>query len=1079
VARPLAFSGLTIPAVGSINAAAGSRMLPAVGWRTLIPLTYGEDRVRGQVLNIARHATDTSHMLVQVLWGHACHAVDTLRLNDQALPAGATVSTYTGSQVVANADLVAAFAVQGVTYGDVLGGFAYSVVAMPISAFDGRLDYSARVFGRKLYDPRLDSTAGGSGPHRLNDATTWEWSENPSLALADWLQSSLYGAAEPVSWSSVPAAANANAAAIGSPAEVHRKIGLTLYEPTATRDMAEALRAYAGCWLVPAAGGVKLLPDTDAAASAGYDHAAGQIAALEPLQLRDLGTSPTAVEVIYTDTSQIPWRAQSVTQMLPGAGTTLPWRVSTVRLPGIHRVTQAYREATERLNKLTLSNLSTSVEVFDVGIAHEKGDIITLTHPVGLAAKPFRVTDVHMPTPGRWRLAIAEHDPAAYSTAVVTTPTYADTSLVLDGFGQAQRSLIDATWWRPGAAWEWALNEDVSGENSIVWGAGPRGESQALWQAVAAGTPGVSQDGGWTESTLAATPKNAFAVDVRKTYRFALPVRRVSGAGPLYWGPSQLGKVCTLNTSTPDLNPYASVADMPLPNRWYLIVFFVYPAGSTGLTNASAGVYDMETGERVLGANNFCWAAGTNECSTRAYQYYNSTGATTLWAQPQVQVLDGYEAARISYIGQGQVGYPNLAPDVATDLSDALSTAAAAQATADGKIDSYWQTTAPGSASEGDLWFDTDDGNKQYRWTSGAWVAADDTRIGTAISAASTAQATADGKVVTFVQTSAPTAEAVGDLWLDSDDGFRMYRWSGSAWLDVRDAGISAALSTAAAAQATADGKIDSYWQASAPGSASEGDLWFDTDDGNKQYRWTSGAWVAADDTRIGTAISAASTAQATADGKVVTFVQASAPTAEGVGDIWIESDNGNKLYRWSGSSWDAFTLGQAAISTAGVATGNLADHSVTSGAIEDSSTVVGSSGSPGASVRVATVWGPTITTEAGDELDINVAGLLEESFWSQAALAYVELWLTHAPTFGGTQTEFGTRRRYLSPVDVYTANNTWFALDMHGQITPGAVTQDYVLRVSIAYRDAAGAAKQCGKDFTANAQWRVVRRKR
>jgi hypothetical protein len=34
----------------------------------------------------------------------------------------------------------------------------------------------------KVYDPRLDSTfPGGSGSHRLDDETTWEWSENPAL----------------------------------------------------------------------------------------------------------------------------------------------------------------------------------------------------------------------------------------------------------------------------------------------------------------------------------------------------------------------------------------------------------------------------------------------------------------------------------------------------------------------------------------------------------------------------------------------------------------------------------------------------------------------------------------------------------------------------------------------------------------------------------------------------------------------------------------------------------------------------------------------------------------------------------
>jgi len=42
--------------------------------------------------------------------------------------------------------------------------------------------------GVKLYDPRKDSTyAGGVGTHRLNDPTTWTWSENPYLAALAWL----------------------------------------------------------------------------------------------------------------------------------------------------------------------------------------------------------------------------------------------------------------------------------------------------------------------------------------------------------------------------------------------------------------------------------------------------------------------------------------------------------------------------------------------------------------------------------------------------------------------------------------------------------------------------------------------------------------------------------------------------------------------------------------------------------------------------------------------------------------------------------------------------------------------------
>jgi hypothetical protein len=52
------------------------------------------------------------------------------------------------------------------------------------------------------------------------------------------------------------------------------------------------------------------------------------------------------------------------------------------------------------------------------------------------------------------------------------------------------------------------------------------------------------------------------------------------------------------------------------------------------------------------------------------------------------------------------------------------STLSTIQTTADGKNSIYRQATQPtgGSYVEGDLWFDTDDGNKFYRYTSGVWT---------------------------------------------------------------------------------------------------------------------------------------------------------------------------------------------------------------------------------------------------------------------------------------------------------------------------------------------------------------------
>jgi hypothetical protein len=104
--------------------------------------------------------------------------------------------------------------------------------------------------------------------------------------------------------------------------------------------------------------------------------------------------------------------------------------LSTVRLNGIQRYSQARREAIERYNKLTLADLSFQATVFDTGIKHSIGDVVEMTLPFGgITGKQMRVMAVTGAGPGLWNLDMREYQPNAYSTAVETRPTYSDTEL--------------------------------------------------------------------------------------------------------------------------------------------------------------------------------------------------------------------------------------------------------------------------------------------------------------------------------------------------------------------------------------------------------------------------------------------------------------------------------------------------------------------------------------------------------------------------------------------------------------------------------------------------------------------------
>jgi len=119
------------------------------------------------------------------------------------------------------------------------------------------------------------------------------------------------------------------------------------------------------------------------------------------------------------------------------------------------------------------------------------------------------------------------------------------------------------------------------------------------------------------------------------------------------------------------------------------------------------------------------------------------------------------------------------------------------------------------------------------------------------ILAISDIEAIADGRITTFFQTSTPMASEIGDIWFDTDDANKMYRWSGTAWVLARDTGITTAIATASDALATADGKVTSFFQTSTPTAEAVGDLWFDTDDNNKLYRWNGSSWALSTDSRV------------------------------------------------------------------------------------------------------------------------------------------------------------------------------------------------------------------------------------
>lgn len=267
-----------------------------------------------------------------------------------------------------------------------------------------------------------------------------------------------------------------------------------------------------------------------------------------------------------------------------------------------------------------------------------------------LPATPENCVDLDALAPGMLDVSVKSRNAiGALSPPKVGSVTVQGNQVVVGA------NLIDPSWWQPGAAWEWPPMQDgPTAENLIVWGTGHKGDTQALWQVTASGTPYVSGDGGWTDSPSGDNAgKNLARIDPSRTYRFTLPVMRVSGTGPIYWGPSsgfsgEPPVVCAINTSAEEFNPYFWAADLPQANKWYLIVGYVFPAGSTGVPTDAGAVVDVATGEKVASAASFCWKAAARTTRSRAFQYYNSTGAVTRFGKPSVELADGTEASWVA-----------------------------------------------------------------------------------------------------------------------------------------------------------------------------------------------------------------------------------------------------------------------------------------------------------------------------------------------------------------------------------------------------------------------------------------------
>lgn len=219
--------------------------------------------------------------------------------------------------------------------------------------------------------------------------------------------------------------------------------------------------------------------------------------------------------------------------------------------------------------------------------------------------------------------------------------------------------------------------------------------------------------------------------------------------------------------------------------------------------------------------------------------------------------------------------------DADSSLSSQITTVAA---TANAKNKTYSQPAAPTTGMVvGDLWFDTDDSNKPYRYSGAAWTAITDPRIASntaAITSEATARADADSALATRLDTlqaqvsndlqeNIATIQADLEVLADADSAL-------ATRVDTVQSSTAAAQSTADSAQTAAENaatlagnKGEVIFSSTVPPTNKRlaQNLWIDTTGGaNTPKRWSGTAWVVVTDKAATDAAAAASAAQATAN---------------------------------------------------------------------------------------------------------------------------------------------------------------------------------------------------------------------
>ena len=299
------------------------------------------------------------------------------------------------------------------------------------------------------------------------------------------------------------------------------------------------------------------------------------------------------------------------------------------------------------------------------------------------------------------------------------------------------------------------------------------------------------------------------------------------------------------------------------------------------------------------------------------------------------------------------------------DIVAALEAASHAQATADGKMKVFYGETKPTNYQVGDMWvnatlegkfnndiaravaksesFNADDWVLASRYSEAIatiqkWTNEYETKFGNLVKEVKDQkdqsiivwyleyEPTVDNAPANTWNTETLRSEHIGDIVYDIENN-HSYRWTGTAWVQIKDADFNEAMKAAkdadtkaGAAGDLADSKRRIFYSDTTPTKPfDKGDLWIkQVDDKTETWVYNGTDWVKSEDKDLSDfsyAINKELTGiKGQLDGKAETWYQIDDPSkswtdkASHEGDIWYNTTNGTTNY-WNGSAWEQMDI--------------------------------------------------------------------------------------------------------------------------------------------------------------------------